>query len=33
MWSIGKKEVKKAKEYLDNLPWIARLFLKLGGLK
>ena len=24
---------KEAKEYLDNLPWIARLFLKLGGLK
>lgn len=24
---------KKAKEYFDNLPWIARLFLKLGGLK
>lgn len=24
---------RKAKEYFDNLPWIARLFLKLGGLK
>lgn len=28
-----KERSKKAKEYLDNLPWIARLFLKLGGLK
>lgn len=24
---------RKAKEYFDNLPWIARLFLKLGGFK
>lgn len=24
---------KKVKEYFDNLPWLARLFLKLGGLK
>jgi hypothetical protein len=24
---------RNVKEYLDNLPWIARLFLKLGGLK
>lgn len=24
---------RKVKEYFGNLPWIARLFLKLGGLK
>lgn len=24
---------RNVKEYFDNLPWIARLFLKLGGLK
>lgn len=24
---------RKAKEYFENLPWIARLFLKLGGFK
>ena len=24
---------KKTKDYFDNLPWLARLFLKLGGLK
>lgn len=29
-WKNRSEEVK---EYLDNLPWIARLFLKLGGLK
>lgn len=29
-WEKRRDEVK---EYLDNLPWIARLFLKLGGLK
>lgn len=29
-WEDRRKEVK---EYFDNLPWIARLFLKLGGLK
>ena len=28
-----EKRRDKAKEYLDNLPWIARLFLKLGGIK
>lgn len=28
-----KERSRKAKEYFDNLPWIARLFLKLGGLK
>lgn len=28
-----EKRSKEAKEYFDNLPWIARLFLKLGGLK
>ena len=29
-WENRSEEVK---EYFDNLPWIARLFLKLGGLK
>lgn len=29
-WEDRRDEVK---EYFDNLPWIARLFLKLGGLK
>lgn len=28
-----KNKSEEVKEYLDNLPWIARLFLKLGGLK
>lgn len=28
-----EKRSKEAKEYFDNLPWIARLFLKLGGFK
>mgnify|MGYP000938288552 CR=1 FL=1 len=28
-----KERSEEVKEYFDNLPWIARLFLKLGGLK
>ena len=28
-----EEKSREFKEYFDNLPWIARLFLKLGGLK